>query len=161
MESRSKDSYKVTLYEYLKDILVECPACKHQALVDTRGYTLFQYEAKDVRLVCTHCGHNKMTELTPTRKIAYTIGGPVDPFFQLPVWLQTDVGEHLLWAYNEAHLNLLEAHVKAKLRERNGFKYKVESIGAKLPRWMTSAKNREQVLKAIERLKNKLNPSKF
>jgi hypothetical protein len=33
--------------------------------------------------------------------------------------------------------------------------FNVKSIGARLPRWMTSAKNREAVLKAIEKLKEK------
>lgn len=153
MESRSKNSYQIQLYDFIKDILVQCPQCQKRALVDTQGYTLFQREAKNIRIVCVHCGYNKLADTTSTRKLAYAIGSPVDPFFQLPVWLQVHVGDQVLWAYNEAHLNLLETHITARLRERNGFKYNIKSIGAKLPRWMTAAKNREQVLKAIDRLK--------
>ena len=80
-------------------------------------------------------------------------GAPVDPFFHLPVWFQTTFEGELLWAYNIAHLEFLADHVGDKLRERNGFKFNVKSIGARLPRWMTSKKNREEILKAIHHLK--------
>jgi len=76
-------------------------------------------------------------------------------FFHLPVWLQTDFSGEILWAYNLEHLDFLAAHIGAKLRERNGFQFRVRSIGARLPRWMTSAGNREAVLKAIEKLREK------
>jgi hypothetical protein len=82
-------------------------------------------------------------------------GGPIDPFFHLPVWLQTEFAGEILWAYNIEHLNFLAEHVSAKLRERNRFKFRVRSIGARLPRWMTSARNREAVLREIEKLKKK------
>lgn len=41
-----------------------------------------------------------------------------DPYFGMPLWLATDCGPHDLWAYNEAHLSLLESYVAANLRER-------------------------------------------
>jgi len=53
------------------------------------------------------------------------------------------------------HIEFLAEHVGAKLRERNGFKFRIRSIGARLPRWMTSTSNREAVLKAIEKLQEK------
>lgn len=59
------------------------------------------------------------------------------------------------YTYRKAIYDFLEAHVGAKLRERNGFAFRVCSIGARLPRWMTSAGNREAVLKVIERLREK------
>ena len=44
----------------------------------------------------------------------------------------------------------------ANLRERNGFEHhKTRSIGARLPRWMTAAKRREDILKAIGKLRSK------
>jgi hypothetical protein len=61
----------------------------------------------------------------------------------------------LLWAYNREHLDFLEQHVAAKLRERNGFNFNVKSIGARLPKWMTAANNREAVLKTMEKLRMK------
>ena len=82
-------------------------------------------------------------------------GGPIDPFFHLPVWLQADFSGQTLWAYNLEHLEFLAEHVGAKLRERNTSPRMSRSIGARLPRWMTAASNREAVLKAIEKLKGK------
>jgi hypothetical protein len=41
------------------------------------------------------------------------------------------------------------------LRERNDVEYSNKSLGSRLPKWMTSKKNREEVLKAIDKLKNK------
>ena len=76
-------------------------------------------------------------------------------FFHLPVWLSVDFSGETLWAYNLEHLNFLAEHVGAKLRERNSLAFNVRSIGARLPRWMTAADNREAILKAIEKLKEK------
>ena len=76
-------------------------------------------------------------------------------FFFLFVWLCTEIEGEQLWAYNLEHLDFLAAHIGAKLRERNVLKFNVKNIGARLPRWMTSAHNREAVLKAIEKLKSK------
>ena len=155
METRTKHTYRTHLYHFIHDILVVCPNCSGKALVNTNGYAVFQAEAKNVRAVCGKCGYGKLLDQLPTRGKHLIIGAPVDPFFHLPLWLQLELGEHLLWAYNHEHLDFLEQHVGAKLRERNGFKYEVKSIGARLPRWMTAKGNRETVLKAIEKLKSK------
>lgn len=155
MEKRTKHTYRTHLYEFIKNVLVECPNCGQQALVNTNGYTIFQPEAVNVRVVCTHCGYNKMLDRLSTRSKHLIIGAPVDPFFHLPLWLKMELGDELLWAYNQEHLDFLAQHVGAKLRERNGFKYQVKSIGARLPRWMTAARRREEVLRAIEKLRSK------
>lgn len=155
MEIRTKHTYRTHLYEFIKDVLVECPKCKGNALVNTNGYTVFQPAAVNVRVVCGHCGYNKTLDSLSTRSKHLIIGAPIDPFFHLPLWLKMEVGDELLWAYNLEHLDFLAQHVGAKLRERNGFKYQVKSMGARLPRWMTAAKRRDEVLKAIEKLKER------
>jgi hypothetical protein len=155
METRTKHTYQTHLYDFIKDILVECPNCERKALVNTGGYTIYQPEAVNIRVVCGQCGYNKTLERLSTRSSYLIIGAPIDPFFHLPLWLKLEMGDNLLWAYNMEHLEFLEQHVGAKLRERNGFKHQVKSIGAKLPRWMTAKNNRETVLKAIEKLKSK------
>lgn len=155
MDHRSKHTYRTHLYDFIKNVLVVCPHCESRALVNTNGYTIFQREAVNVRVVCGHCGYNKILERLSTRSKHLLIGAPVDPYFHLPLWLKTELGEHQLWAYNMEHLDFLAQHVGATLRERNGFPYQVKSIGARLPRWMTAAKRREEVLKAIQKLKSK------
>jgi hypothetical protein len=57
----------------------------------------------------------------------------------------------LLWARNPSHLDFLENYVVARLRERapnqNG------STVSRLPKWMKSAKHREELAVAIARLR--------
>lgn len=159
MDDRTQHTYRTHLYDFIKNVLVVCPNCEGRALVDTNDYTIFQPEAVNVRVVCGHCGYNKIVEKRSTRSKHLLIGAPVDPYFHLPLWLKMEMGDHLLWAYNMEHLDFLAQHIGAKLRERNGFQYQVKSIGARLPRWMTAAKRREEVLKAIQKLKAKpVNP---
>ena len=155
MDPRTKHTCRRQLYEFVKDILVECPKCGKRAMVDTNGYTFFQTMAENVRVTCSHCAYHKTLNRVSIRSKHFIIGAAFDPFFRLPLWLKTEMYGEVLWAYNHEHLDILEQHVAAKLRERNGFKYRIKGIGARLPRWMTAAKNREEVLKAIERLKVK------
>lgn len=73
-----------------------------------------------------------------------------DPWFGLPLLLRASVGPHTLWAYNCDHLRFLGQFVAADLREREpGWN---ATLASRLPRWMKSAKHREQVVEVIERL---------
>lgn len=162
MEQRTKNTYGVQIYEFVKDILVVCPKCEGQAVVHSGDFHTLKFAHTDVKVVCSHCGFNKLMERVSPRKDdkqkrgnVLVFGAPIDPFFHLRVWLCTEFEGEQLWAYNLEHLDFLAQHVGAKLRERNVLKFNVKSIGARLPRWMTSAHNREAVLKAIEKLKSK------
>jgi hypothetical protein len=156
MESRTKHTYRTLLSELAKDVLVECPNCERQALVNTNGETVYRADKIKVRVVCGHCGYNKELERIWVRNKQFILGEAIDPFFHLPLWLKIELGDHLLWAYNYEHLRFIEEHIAAKLRERNGFEHhKSRSIGARLPRWMTAAKRREEMLRAIEKLRAK------
>ncbi len=162
MEIRTKHTYRTAIYDFVKNVLVACPKCAGKALVRADDFGMPKPEINEVKAICAGCGFNKTLEnipkrLDPKQKRGNILifGAPVDPFFHLPVWLQADFSGEILWAYNLEHLDFLAAHVGAKLRERNGFTFNVKSIGARLPRWMTAAGNREAVLKAIEKLKEK------
>lgn len=162
MEPRTKHTYRKSIYDFAREVLVVCPKCAGKALVRAEDFNTPKYEISEVKVVCTGCGFNKTLENLSKRQDPHQkrgniliFGSPVDPFFHLPVWLQADFSGEILWAYNMAHLDFLAEHVGASLRERNGFKFRVRSIGARLPRWMTSAGNREAVLKAIEKLREK------
>ena len=163
MQERTKHTYRQAIYEFVKDILVVCPKCNQQALVQTGNFHQSKFTVDEVRVSCIHCGYSQVLHNIQKRKDekqkrgqVLIFGAPVDPFFHLPVWLKMEVFGETLWAYNADHLDFLEAHVGAKLRERNGFTHQVKSIGARLPRWMTSAKHREEILKAIDKLRKSL-----
>jgi hypothetical protein len=162
MENRTKHTYSKAIYEFVNDIRVVCPNCAGSALVKTGGFHTMTQDRYDIKVVCSGCGFNKTLENVSPRKDEkqkrgniLIFGAPVDPFFHLPVWLSVEFSGETLWAYNLEHLNFLAEHVGAKLRERNSLAFNVRSIGARLPRWMTAADNREAILKAIEKLKEK------
>lgn len=73
-----------------------------------------------------------------------------DPIFGLPLWLQSDVKGNLLWAYNRLHLREIKNYVRAKLRERQTTTH--TTMVERLPAFMTEAKSRAAVLKAIEKM---------
>lgn len=161
MENRTKHTYGTAIYEFARNILVVCPNCGGKALVRAADPHLKTFEIKEVKIVCTACGFNKSLDgisyrEDPKQKRGNVLifGAPLDPFFHLPVWLQDDFSGEILWAYNLEHLDFLTEHVGAKLRERNRANAP-RSLGSRLPRWMTSAGNREGVLKTIEKLKEK------
>lgn len=74
-----------------------------------------------------------------------------DQYFAYKFWLRADIDGHLLWAVNLQHLLALETHVQAPKRAAFPESVWIET----LPRWLTSRKNRDRVLKAIDALKKK------
>ncbi len=101
-----------------------------------------------VRVRCPLGQHEVDIELEWVRVLS---DEPCDPMFGCRLWLQTPCKGETLWAYNEAHLLDLYAYVSARLRERVG-----SSMAARLPRWMTAAKNRATVLRCLDRLQARL-----
>jgi len=72
------------------------------------------------------------------------------PWFLLPLLLTVSTSLGDVWAYNSRHLEQLRAYVAATLRdERNNVG---RSWSSRLPAWMKAAKNRDTVLKALDRL---------
>jgi len=156
------------VYDFIKfDILVTCPGCSKQAIVKTDNFSFKEVEKSDIKVICSSCGYNKKLLEKPTSVLYsssngktitgryYVVGGAIDPFFHLPLWLRSDIGENNLWAYNFQHLEFLHGHIEAKLRERNGQDIFNKSLGSRLPKWMTAKKNREFVLRKINDLRNK------
>lgn len=158
---RNKNSYETLVYDFTKEVFVVCPNCKKKAFVKSEKL----YD-ENVKLVCTNCGFNKTPEKefvgrsnskSPNSLIKniVVIGGGIDPYFYLPLWLTANVGENLFWAYNYEHLNFIKDFVSAKLRERNIDNMSNKNLGSRLPKWITSQKNREVILKTIEKLEKK------
>ena len=80
------------------------------------------------------------------------MGTSVNSYFHLPLWQTINCCNNIFWAYNYEHLEFLKNHIESKLRERNLDEISNKSIGSRLPKWMTSKKNRETVLKIIQQL---------
>src|SRR5205807_7568551 len=115
------------LATYSDLIHVVCPGCGGQATVVPRpGLPALRYHSelqfRPRRLTCPGCGTSRdwVAQRRGSSLVGVAIGGPNDPFFDLPLWLQTPCCGHLLWAFNDRHLDALEAYVGASLRERTG-----------------------------------------
>jgi hypothetical protein len=128
---------------------VVCPRCGARAAVTTRPVADTRVLCWPRQFVCTTC---LSTATWSARTNSFCAGGPVDPFFRLPLWRTAQCcGKHTLWAFNEAHLTLLHGYVSAKLRERGDPGHRMTLI-ARLPAWLKSAKHRDEVLRVLARL---------
>ena len=76
-----------------------------------------------------------------------------DPIYKLPLWLSGEFRNNIFWAYNYEHLSHIKGHVGASLRTKidRGYTTMLE----KLPAWITSKKNRDGILKLIDRIEKK------
>ena len=137
------------------DIHVVCPGCGCRAVVRAQpGGCAFPMHWPR-RFVCTRCV--TAAEWKPKGGTS-TWGRPVDPFFRLPLWLRAGCcGGRTLWAFNEAHLTVLADHVGARLRERDPRRPGMTMV-ARLPKWLKSAKNRDEILRVITRLTAEIPP---
>lgn len=131
--------------------LVECPRCKGCAIITehdacpgssekhARGGT----RCTAIRGTCPSCG--LVTEGSMAGEL----------------WLRTPCCGETLWAYNGRHLAVIEDYVRATVRkgispdnERAGCRN--TTVAARLPKWIITAKNRDEVLKGIARLRERL-----
>jgi DNA-directed RNA polymerase subunit RPC12/RpoP len=188
---------------YMTEFVVECPKCKHAALV-TAGNPWFLNNGK---LTCEHCKHSEKADDLVRYKVSvkrncdncgqeilkvipnskekvetiavpcphcgvmrnykprneefsvsyHEPGNGLDPIFHLPLWLQGDVRGNLFWAYNRLHLYEIKQYVQSKLRERRTPERTTRhtTMVERLPNFIKEAKNRESVLKAIDKIERK------
>lgn len=74
-------------------------------------------------------------------------------WFNAELWYQTGIGRNVFLAFNLEHLIYMEKYIKADLRERNALVTYSSTLVAKLPKFIKEAKNREKLLKIIEKWK--------
>lgn len=117
--------------------LIECRRCGHCA----RCERIPQIGTMAYKSTCLHCGH---------------VGSE-----EGKLWLTTHCCSEALWAVNEEHLSFLERYVGAELRERRQTEHgwANSALASRLPRWMTSAKNRTEVMAGLARLRERLSRS--
>lgn len=112
-------------------------------------------KADSITTSCPNCG---VTRSFKPRHEAYRLvyveqGKASDPVFRLPLWFQTEVRGNLFWAYNREHLGEIKNYVRSVLRERQTTTH--TTMVERLPTFIKEAKNREAMLKAIDRLEKK------
>lgn len=170
-----------TLEDFAEPIYVRCPVCQKCAHIrripsdeqeivadisrrsdswrsrgNIKAMLRFRRSFSPRKVSCLHCGYTRTWKGNARGR-----SGPHDWYFGLPLWLQTPCCGDILWAFNEEHLRFLESYVTATQRtkfdakgqRRNG------TMASRLPFWMKSAKNRDEVVKGILRLKGMLEKS--
>lgn len=149
---------------------LRCHACTHATSTDERAW--LGPVRGTVRTRCPRCGrwaeesvpgprHPHRAHLTCPCGCAFEgditwheVREPVtDPVFGLPLWFQAPFRGETLWAYNLEHLAFLHDYVAAGLRERAPGRN--ASLASRLPAWIKAAGNREALLAAIERLRQR------
>lgn len=109
-----------TKYDFIGAILVRCPNCTRVAHVVpapeavAARVTVFTPR----RLVCQSCGPSRAWSGNQVMLSPSTVRPAADPYFGVPLCLQTETRHGWLWAYNLEHLNLLQRYVQATLREQ-------------------------------------------
>jgi hypothetical protein len=78
-----------------------------------------------------------------------------DPYFALPLHLRTELRGQWVWAYNKQHLADFKTFLGAKIRERAAPGHKSRTAMNQLPRWMTSAKTRSELVAALAQLEKR------
>jgi hypothetical protein len=131
-----------SLYAFFDHHIIACPSCgKPVDLVSSR-------------IACWQCGYVKEFSTHGTSRFRVLATN-----LRLENYLAISCCGHTLWAVNLEHLDFLEAYVGAALRERMPNKNK--SIASRLPEWMKDYKNREQILKCIAKLRQKLKANNY
>lgn len=141
-----------TEYDFLDSMLVRCPRCDRTAHFEQHPSTPSDAGGRrqpGSRLVCRSCG------LCGTGSGAFRSSRYTSHCSYPTLWLRTGTRHGELWAYNLQHLDLIRRFVAADLRERapwydTGQKM---TLVARLPAWTKSAKNRDEVLRAVDRLR--------
>lgn len=130
-------------------LLVDCPACEGKAVIAVAdpGEGSVDFAAR--RLICESCGLTRDQPATPMGVIA-------DPFMGRPPRLRAETRHGVLVAWNEDHLDYLERYLAGGLREETPAGeggVRNASIVSRLPVWAKAAKNRDEMLKAIARVR--------
>ncbi len=151
----SKCYYSKKGYEYLVSSKVQKIVCENcDSIFDLETKNLPK-RVKKANCKCPDCNHQNQVEV---KFDLYKKGGMYnqqakDQYFGLDFWYKTNFKNNCFWAYNLEHLNEIEEYVTAGVRKRHLGEY--QSMIEKLPKWISSKKNREELLKTIDKLKKK------
>jgi hypothetical protein len=147
--ARFKDSGE-WIESFGEHLLVSCPRCQGCANTDFAN----KETSIERACVCVACGYSdkRLVHQIPAYSYTWRV------YERLHLWLQTPCCRSVLWALNEKHLVFLESYVSATIRERrpSAFGWSNHSLAGRLPQWITAARNREEVMRGLRRLRLRL-----
>jgi hypothetical protein len=129
-----------------------CGTCGHKWVrVEKVFEDVTKLKSESAKSRCPHCNSENEMPLKFTR--SEPIDHAIDPFFGLELALKEETRHGTVWVYGATHLEQLKLYTSAQLRVGDGRKW---SYFTRLPKWLKTSKNRELVLKAIEKLEKRL-----
>ena len=101
---------------------------------------------KILNVNCPYCDHLQQGTMQKIQSQSYLCYGEIkngiEPYFGFPLYYQTSFDDKIIWAYNREHLVFLINYVKTGMREHV----------YNMPKFITLAKNRNQIVKLLKRL---------
>lgn len=144
--------------QFLTEYDVVCPQCAERAHVRVTEQTEMLLFAPR-RMTCGSCGHS---EEWKANKISPRFDDePTDWYFQAEFWHKRPCCGHVLWVANREHLEFLKSYIGAKIRShvRTVKGWSNRSLSARLPRWISSARNREAILTVLCEIETEMKAS--
>jgi Zn ribbon nucleic-acid-binding protein len=139
-------SMSPSLRKSFQDVaLVHCPSCSAQATV--------RHQHGALRLTCVHCGFSQTATSGDCGRLSFESYEAGRPPFDARLWLEAECCRERLWALNERHLAYIADYV-AELQRNREFPSPSgnRQLAYKFPKWMKLAKNRDEILRVVERL---------
>ena len=130
--------------EFSYETLVVCPKCGGKATVISTQVPQF------AELRCSSCHYVTDKPLDSDEK---SYSATTDYWFDCEFWLQDSFKNEFFFAHNYKHLEYIKQYIQAGLRERNDRAF--FTLVEKLPQFIKTAKNRDRLLKMIEKLEKK------
>ena len=146
-DTRFQDQ-NLRLSDFNNEVIVECPACNKKARASISS------DAEYASILCDYCGYNKRastSQVVGNSKVQISMAA--HQFFGAKLWLTAPFKSDVFCAYNYTHLEYLESYIASKLREHKDRTH--FTLLEKLPKFYHEGKNREALLKIIEKLKRK------
>lgn len=153
LECRHCDLRKagLDLVIYKAFVKLNCPICAHPIRYEQGN---LKEKPKNVMVKCDECGSSfeiqskseKYLNCSPKEE-----GLIHDQVFGCPYYFQADFKGKLFWARNLQHLLEMENYVSSDLRTRLPYRMRMVE---RLPTFIKEAKNREAILKILQKWKN-------
>jgi hypothetical protein len=132
--------------------MLRCPRCASLAWSRTLVLGAKDWFAPR-RLTCEKCSYAKLWQARAFSRAPGELAQ--DDYFHLPLYLQAECSQGVLWAYNMDHLEYLKTWLEAPLRARRmdaQFGWSNGGFLSRLPRWVKLAKNRAKVTEALKKM---------
>jgi DNA-directed RNA polymerase subunit RPC12/RpoP len=127
-----------------------CPDCGTKWIHVSKTYSSPSNSRQDLMGTCPHCKKRNQVHVEIWPSVPYDHS--VDPFLGLELALKERTRHGDIWVYNATHLAELKVFISASLREDCNKQW---SYFSRLPTWIKSAKNRDEVLRAVVRLESR------